>query len=320
MPKSLTVRPELLRLDLSGKLYIVTGANSGIGWETSRQLAAQGATVVMACRRIYEGEGAAAAIRAKHPAAKLDVQALDLGDLHSVRSFAKGILNRYSRLDGLVNNAGVMNTALGRTKDGFETQFGINHIGHFLLTELLTDMLKVSAPSRVAILASSAHEQVLGRKAEIHFDDLNFEHRKYDGWEAYSQSKLANVLHARELARRLSGTGVVIGSIHPGVVHTNLFKTTIPPWLHNYVLRPVLRLVGMMIEPWEGAQTTLHVLLAPEVAQQSGAFFSQASGSYKDKRANRGGWPMESPNPLARDDETAQRLWGASAKLVGLSA
>ncbi len=312
------VRPELLSIDLAGKTYVITGANAGIGWETARQLAAQGATVVMACRRGREGEQAAAAIRATWPAAKLEVLPLDLADLASVRTFAQAFAARHSRLDGLVNNAGVMNTPAGHTKDGFEMQFGINHLGHFLLTALLIDKLKASAPARIVNVSSSAHEQVLGRKAAIHFDDLNYERRRYDGWEAYTQSKLANLLHARELARRLAGTGVTCVSLHPGWVRTSLFKNTMPLWLQNHVLRPLFHRMGM-IEPWEGAQTTLHALLAPEVAEQSGAFFSQRS-PYKDKRSRQGGWPMPSPNPLAGDDAVAERLWHVSAQLVGLSS
>ncbi len=181
------VRLELLTIDLTAKTYIITGANSGIEWETARQLASQGATVVMACRRVREGGQAAAAIRAKQSAAKkLAVLALDLGDLASVRSFAQAFSARHARLDGLVNNAGIMNMPSGRTKDGFETQFGTNHLGHFRLTALLTDILKASAPARVVNVSSAFHEQAVGRKAAIHFDDLNCEHRRYDGWEAYA--------------------------------------------------------------------------------------------------------------------------------------
>ncbi len=126
------------------------------------------------------------------------------------------------------------------------------------------------------------------------------------------------MLHARELARRLAGTCVTCVSLHPVWVRTNRFKNTMPLWLHNYVLRPVFRMAGM-IEPWEGAQTTLHALLAPGVAEQSGAFFSQSGGPFKDRQARQGGWPMRSPNPLAHDDAVAERLWQASAQLVGVS-
>jgi retinol dehydrogenase-13 len=315
--KSLMVRPELLAQSLSGKAFVVTGANSGIGLVTARQLALQGATVVMGCRRTQEGERVAAAIRNEIPHANLEVHALDLGDLHSVQSFAREVNMRHPKLQGLVNNAGIMNTPFGRTKDGFETQFGTNHLGHFLLTELLLDALKAGAPSRIINLSSSFHEYAMGRKGEIHFDDLNYEHRRYDGWEAYAQSKLANLLHAKELARRLEGSGVTCASVNPGWVRTNLVRVPLPMWVQN-LITPLLRMAGM-IEPWEGAQTTLHALLAPEVAQQSGAYYSQ-KGIYRDKQARKGGWPLHSPNPIAHDAAVARRLWEQSAKLVSAFA
>jgi NAD(P)-dependent dehydrogenase (short-subunit alcohol dehydrogenase family) len=321
MAKPLMAPLELFQLDLSGKTYIVTGANSGIGFETALQLARQGANVTMACRRVGEGEHAELKILLAKgvPGARLEVAELDLGNLASVRAFAAKFQETHTKLHGLVNNAGVMNTPKGRTKDGFETQFGTNHLGHFLLTALLTDMLKASAPSRVVNLSSCFHEQAMGRPGVIHFDDLNYERRAYDGWEAYAQSKLANVLHASQLARNLAGTGVTCVSVHPGWVRTNLIRNTMPVWLQN-LMRPILRMARTgMIEPWEGAQTTLYALLAPEVEAHSGKFYSQ-TGFYKDKPSRAGGWPLRSPNPMAHDDAAAARLWEASERLVGLAA
>jgi len=156
------------------------------------------------------------------------------------------------------------------------------------------------------------------REGHIDFDDLQFERRKYDGWEAYAQSKLANLLHARQLAKRLAGRGVTVASVHPGWVRTNLIRSTMPLWAQDMVLRPVLRLAGM-IEPWEGAQTSLYALLSPDVDAHSGAYFSQR-GMYRDKAANEGGWPMRSPNPHAHDDAAAERLYAVSRKLVGLTS
>ena len=314
MSQPLMVRPELLALDLSGKVFIVTGANSGLGLATTHQLAKQGATVVMGCRRTAEGERIADALRAEFPRATLEVLPLDLGDLGSVRGFAKAFLQRHERLHGLVNNAGVMNTPAGHTQDGFDTQFGTNHLGHFLLTELLVDVLKASSPSRVVILSSFFHIEAMGRKGAIHFEDPNYQRRKYDGWEAYAQSKLANLLHARTLAQRLRGSGVTVASVNPGWVRTNLMKIPVPKWLENAIVVPLMRLAGM-IEPWEGVQTTLHALLAPEVAGQSGEYFSQKS-RYKAKEARPGGWPLRSPSPLAHDDALAERLWKLSEELV----
>lgn len=317
MAKPLLCPPDVLNKDLTGQVAIVTGANSGIGFVTAQQLASQGAQVVLACRRVAEGEARVAEIKAKHKDARLEVRALDLGDLSSVRAFAKDFLADHDALHLLINNAGVMNTPQGKTKDGFETQIGVNHLGHFLLTALLTDVLKKSAPSRVVVLSSCYHDKAMGREGEIVLDDLHFAHRKYDGWTAYAQAKLANLLHAQELAKRLEGTGVTVASVHPGWVRTNLSRHTGPTWLQNTVLRPVFAMFGM-IEPWEGAQTTLYAALGDDVTAHSGAYYSQI-GLYRDKSKNRGGWPLESPNPHAHDDKMAAALWDKSCELVGLS-
>ncbi len=318
MAKPLMCPPELLAQDLAGKTFIVTGGNSGIGLVTVEQLAKQGAHVVLACRRPEEGERARAEIAARSARGTVEVAALDLASLESVRSFAEKFVAAHPKLDGLVNNAGIMNAPAGKTKDGFESQLGTNHLGHFLLTELLLDALRKARPSRVVILSSCFHDVAMGRKGHLDFDDLQFERRKYDGWEAYAQSKLANLLHARQLAKRLAGSGVTAVSVHPGWVRTNLARSSMPLWVQDYVLRPVLHLAGM-IEPWEGAQTTLFALLSPEVTGESGAYFSQL-GQYRDKAANRGGWPLVSPNPEANDDQIAARLDAESRKLVGLAA
>ena len=318
MTKPLMCPPELLSLDLTGKTFLVTGGNSGIGLVTVGQLAKQGAHVILACRRPAEGERARADIAAAGARGSIEVAALDLASLDSVRAFAAAFLAKHRELHGLVNNAGVMNTPAGKTKDGFETQLGTNHLGHFLLTELLLEALRAGAPSRIVNLSSCFHDVAMGRKGHLDFDDLQFEQRTYDGWEAYAQSKLANLLHARQLAKRLAGSGITVASVHPGWVRTNLARTSMPTWVQNYVLRPALHVAGM-IEPWEGAQTTLFALLSPEVPRSSGAYFSQL-GRYRDKAANRGGWPLISPNPEANDDALAARLETESRKLVGLPA
>lgn len=318
MPKPLMCPPELLARDLSGQTFIVTGANSGIGLTTVGQLAKQGATVVLACRRVAEGEAARAGLMAEGVKGSIEVSELDLADLGSVRRFAERFLASHAALHGLVNNAGVMNTPQGKTKDGFETQFGVNHLGHYLLTELLLETLKASAPSRVVAVSSCYHDEAQGRAGRIDFDDLQFERRPYDGWEAYAQSKLANLLHARALAERLEGTGVTAVSLHPGWVRTNLIRSTMPTWAQDYLLRPFLRLSGM-IEPWEGAQTTLYALLSPEVPAHAGAYFSQ-TGPYRDRALRKGAWPLRSPNPVAHDADAARRLDEVSRGLVGLSA
>lgn len=318
MAKPLRCDPALLQRDLSGRRYIVTGANSGIGLVTTTQLAKQGAEVIMGCRRVEEGQARAGEIRAENPAAKLDVRALDLGSLASIRAFADTVNADVDRLDGLINNAGVMNTDEGKTADGFETQIGVNHLGHFLLTSLLLDLLKASAPARIVNVSSCFHDKAMGRDGDVVLDDLFFENRKYDGWESYAQSKLANLLHARGLAKRLDGTGVTAVSVHPGWVRTNLAKHSMPLWVQNYVMRPVLSVMGM-IEPWDGAQTTLHCVLSDDIPNHNGAYFSQL-GAYRDKSANRGGWPLRSPNPRAHNDALVDGLWAKSEELVGLAA
>jgi NAD(P)-dependent dehydrogenase (short-subunit alcohol dehydrogenase family) len=318
MPKPLTCPPDVLSRKLTGQRVIVTGANSGIGRVTARQLAKQGASVTLACRRIDEGEALAAEIRTQISGADVQARALDLGDLASVRAFANGFRADHDALHLLINNAGVMNTPHGKTADGFETQIGVNHLGHFLLTELLLDLLKRSAPSRVVVLSSCFHDKAMGREGDIDLDDLHFERRRYDGWEAYAQSKLANLLHARELARRLEGTGVTAVSAHPGWVRTNLMLHSMPVWVQDFILRPILGQMGM-IEPWEGAQTSLYAALGDDVVQHAGAYFSQ-TGTYRDKALNRGGWPLTSPNPHAHDDDLAAALYDKSLELVGLKA
>ena len=218
---------------------------------------------------------------------------------------------KHPELHALVNNAGVMNTPQQTTADGFEMQIGVNHLGHFLLTELLVDALKRGAPSRIVVLSSCYHDKAQGREGKIVLDDLFFESRKYDGWTSYAQSKLANLLHARGLAKRLEGTGVTAVSVHPGWVRTDLIRHTMPVLLQT-LSRPFLAMAGM-IEPWEGAQTTLHAVLADDLA--AGAYYSQ-TGMYRDRSLKGGGWPLESPNPNAHDEAMVDALWAKSEALV----
>ena len=317
MAKPLMCPPEVLERDLSGRRVIVTGANSGIGFITAKQLAKQGASVTLACRKEAEGQACADEIRAEAPGADLEVRKLDLGDLASVRAFAEQYLAEHDSLHILINNAGIMNTPQRKTVDGFESQIGVNHLGHFLLTELLLDLLKKSAPSRVVVVSSCYHDKAMGREGFIDIEDLHFDKREYDGWTSYAQSKLANVLHAKALAKRLEGTGVTAVSLHPGWVRTRLIRNSMPTWMQDVVLRPFLNMMGM-VEPWEGAQTSIYAAVADDVGQHAGAYYSQ-TGTYRDKSKNRGGWPLESPNPNAHDDEMAERLYERSRKLVGLA-
>jgi hypothetical protein len=204
--------------DQSGRIAIVTGANSGLGSETALALAAKGAHVVLACRDVTKAQSALETIRAASPGASVEVMALDLASLASIRAFAEAVSTRHPRLDLLCNNAGVMAIPRRRTADGFEMQLGTNHLGHFALTGLLLPRLLATPKSRVVSVSSSAH-----RPGKIHWDDLQLE-RSYRKWRAYAQSKLANLLFAYELDRRLrmAAASVISVAAHPGYAATNL--------------------------------------------------------------------------------------------------
>ncbi len=314
MYRTLRCDPRLFEKDLSGRTCIVTGANSGIGLETARQLVKQGAHVVLACRRVDAGKEAAAAIASDRGTTA--VMSLDLGELDSVRSFARAFLNKYKRLDALVNNAGLVSLSLRHTVDGFEQMFGVNHLGHFLLTELLLDLLRASAPSRIVVLSSLMHAGRAGNRPTIHFEDLGYEKRQFAALRAYGESKLANLLHARELAQRLEGAGVSVFSVHPGWVRSS-FAGGFVRFFQNVVLRPFSPLLTLMSNE-DGAQTSLHCLLDDDAPSHSGAYFSQNGILYSDKECRAGGWPMRSPNENAHDDALARRLADVSRELVGL--
>ena len=313
MYRTLRCNPKLFEKNLKGRTYVVTGANSGSGLATVEQLVRQGGHVVAACRRVAAGEEATKRLMSER--GSVQVMALDLGSLASVRRFVTDFMAQHTRLDGLVNNAGVMNTPQGRTEDGFETQFGTNHLGHFLLTELLLDTLRASAPSRVVCVSSVAHVGLRKEVGEIRLDDLHFEKRPYDALRAYTQSKLAIVVYARHLAKRLDGTGVSVFSVHPGWIRSNLVKHVAPTWVQNVVMRPFSGVLGMMSAN-DGAQTQLHCLLDDDAPKHSGAYYSQNSILYPNKANRPGGWPMRSPNPHVYDDELAERLCQASRELV----
>jgi NAD(P)-dependent dehydrogenase (short-subunit alcohol dehydrogenase family) len=251
MPRTLMCDLELLQRDLSGRVYIVSAANSGAGFATSAQLARQGAHVVGACRWVEAGKQASAELESAR--GSVEVMELDLASLASVRRFAEAFATKHDRLDGLVNNAGVMACPEGKTEDGFATQFGVNYLGHFLLTELLLDTLKASAPSRIVCVSSVMHVGTRDRVGEIDLDDLYFEKRPYDRNLACTQSRLAVVLHALDLSRRLKNTGVSAFSVHPGWVRTNLAQHVMPVWIQNVLMRPFSGLLGMV--SWdEGAE------------------------------------------------------------------
>ncbi len=308
---------ETLAKDISGRVYIVTGANSGVGLETTRQLVKQGGHVVMACRRPDAGEAAAQSFAGLK--GTYEVMRCDLADLQSVRDFADAFLAKHGRLDGLMCNAGVvvMGNEARYTKDGFELTIAASYLGHFLLTELLLDLLKKSAPSRMGILSSVVHAGSPNNRYRVHLDDLHFRARTYSAYGAYGEAKVATVLYAMELADRLKGAGVTTASIHPGWARSNFGG--------RGLLMNVVRILLLPVQPFVtdsnelSAQTSLHVLLSDDAPNHSGAYFSQSSVLYRDKGCRDGGWPMESPNPHARDMGAARDLVEASRKLVGLT-
>ncbi len=285
--------------DQAGRVAIVTGANSGLGFETAKALAHSGASVVIAVRDVVKGEWAAEAILAEQPPGNAEVMALDLADLTSVRSFAESFGARFERLDLLINNAGVMMPPKSTTADGFELQFGTNHLGHFALTGLLLDRLTATEGSRVVTVSSMAH-----RFGTVDLDDLQWETRSYDKSASYGQSKLANLLFTYELQRRLAaaGAGTTAMAAHPGWTGTNLQR-------HAALFRALNPIVAM--KPWQGALPTLYAATADEA--EGGAYYGPKG--LLEVRGYPG--PVDS-NPESKDEEKARRLWAVSEDLTGV--
>lgn len=246
--------------DLDGRTFLVTGANTGIGKETVRALAERGARVFMACRSETNGRRALEQIATQTGNHTLELLPLDLGDLDSVRRCAEAFLARGESLHVLINNAGLAG-AKGMTASGFEVAFGTNHVGPFLLTRLLLDRLRESAPARIVNVASVAHYNAPG----IDWEAIRRPTRSFTGMREYSMSKLANVLHAQELARRLDGAGVSTYALHPGAVASDIWRRV--PW----PLRPLMK--RRMITVAEGARTSLYCATAPEVAAETGRYY-----------------------------------------------
>jgi NAD(P)-dependent dehydrogenase (short-subunit alcohol dehydrogenase family) len=275
---------------MQGKVCIVTGANTGIGKETARGLALAGATVILACRDVAKAEAARVDIQRTTRRNDVVVMPLDLGDMESIRSFARAFHERYQRLDVLVNNAGVHTRERRLTKDGFESTFGVNHLGTALLTLELLDLLKRSAPSRVVVVSSDLHY-----RGKMAWDDLQQERRSFAGIAAYNQSKLANVLFTKALARRLAGTGVTVNALHPGVVATELTRAYPSALIKLWHL--------FLISPERGAECTLHVATSPDVADVTGEYFEKS----RVKPAAR----------EARDEAAQEKLWKLTMELIG---
>ncbi len=294
--------------DLTGKLIIVTGANSGLGYWTTFHLASHHAEVIMACRDTIKGKKAAEKIRSGAPGARLHVRKLDLADLDSIRVFSAQVHKDFKRLDILVNNAGVMAIPERRTRQGFEMQFGTNHLGHFVLTALLFDLLKKKAGSRVVTVSSLMH-----KRGTIRFEDLNWE-KDYSKWKAYGQSKLANLLFMRELDKKIRSAGKDVLSLasHPGWASTNL--QTKGPSMEGSKLMIWLNDIGnkLLAQSAEmGALPTLYAATSPDA--EGGRYYGPSGMS------GLRGFPHEEKiDPEKADMDSAKKLWDASEKLTGI--
>lgn len=293
--------------DLTGRRAVVTGANSGLGLEVSRVLAARGAAVVLACRNLTKAQYAADRIRDETPTADLDVRPVDLGDLASISTFAASLETTTAKLDILINNAGLMGTDLARTADGFEEQFGVNHLGAYALTLRLLPLLTAdrttkARPARIVGVASMAH-----RAGRIDFADPNYRHRRYRRWQAYGQSKLANLLFAVELQRRLAscdGRAIAV-TAHPGAARTDLGAEG--TGVTSRVASATWPVFTQSVH--QGALPLLRAATDPSV--RGGQFYGPRLLVWGDP-------VQERPNRRARDVAAAKRLWDLSAHLTGL--
>lgn len=280
---------------LDGKTVVITGANTGIGKETAIDLSKRGARVIIACRDMEKAQTAVKEIIESSGNDNVLCKKLDLSDSKSIREFAEGIIQDEPKLDILINNAGVMVCPYGKTADGFEMQIGVNHFGHFLLTFLLLDLVKKSTPARIINVSSMAHTFT----SSINLEDINSE-KYYDKNNAYAQSKLANVLFTRSLAKRLEGTGVTAYALHPGVVKTDL-------WRHlNAAQRAFMKLASPFTKnSVQGAQTTIYCAVEPKLENESGGYYSDCAPANCSR--------------TAKNDELAQKLWELSCRMLSIT-
>ena len=280
--------------DMTGKTCVVTGANSGIGKETALALAKMGARVVFVCRSKEKGEAAVADIRREIPSAQLDLMIAEMSSFASVRALAAQIREKYPRLDVLINNAGAAVPIRALSADGIEMTVAGNHLGAALLTLLLLDLLKASAPSRIINVSSEAQ-----RNARLDMNDLQFERRKYQALAAYGQSKLLMNAFTFELARRLAGTGVTANCLHPGVVRTNIWPSN-PPLLFKIILG-VMK--PFMLNSKRGAEVTIYLATSPDVTNITGEYFVKSK--------------VAPSNPLSRDPGVSAEIWQWTTKTIG---
>ncbi len=293
--------------DIKGKVIIVTGGNSGLGYWSVKAFAEKGAEVILASRSIENGEKAKTEILNEIPEGKIEVAELDLADLESVRRFAKNFQQKHSRLDILLNNAGIMTTPYFKTKDGFEGQIGTNHLGHFALTGLLLPVLRKTPKSRVVNVSSMAHKQ-----GKMDFDNLLFENGKgYSPMKSYGRSKLANLLFTYELQRFFEGNKIESISVaaHPGVSQTELFRYLDEKWYFRMV-RPLFKAISQ-----EGKMGALPQIRAAVDSDVKGGEYYGPSGFNELK-----GYPVKvQSNGRSHNEEDARKLWDVSEELTGVS-
>lgn len=280
---------------MQDKICIVTGANAGIGKITATELARRGATVVMICRSQERGEAALAEVRAESGSQQVELLLADFSVQAEVRQVAQEFKQRYDRLDVLVNNAGGIFMERTTSADGLEMTFALNHMGYFLLTHQLLDLIKSSQPARIVNVSSNAH-----RFADIDLDDLQNE-QKYSGFGAYGQSKLANVLFTKELARQLEGTQVTVNALHPGFVRTQFGQRNPVNGLMRVLIYKVIAPL-FAISPEQGAETSIYLATSPEAENITGEYFYKNKISKVSKQAN--------------DGEVARQLWAKSQELL----
>lgn len=286
-------------MSLTGKNVIVTGANAGIGYETALDLAGRGANIILACRNQAKAQEACDKIIEKTKNNNVEIEIIDLGDLKSIKEFSERIKAKWSRLDILINNAGLFHNDYSKTIDGFEKHFGTNYLGPYYLTRLLLDLIKNSEPSRIINVSSMAYK---GNR--MIWDDLQLE-KKYKSFTAYGQSKLGNVLFTTELAKKLHGTNVTAVSLHPGFVDTEIFRSRDDQSLWTSLLQltmPIARLFAKTKD--DGAKTSVHCAVSDEVPSQTGSYFNNCK--------------VEKLQSEGVDAEAAERLWKLSAEMVGL--
>jgi NAD(P)-dependent dehydrogenase (short-subunit alcohol dehydrogenase family) len=281
-------------VDMTGKTVVVTGASSGIGLETAVSLAGLGARVLITARDAGRGTAALDTVK-KRSGGDCDLVLFDLADMSSVRRGAAEIIAKTDRIDVLVNNAGLVLSTRTETPDGFESTFAINHLGPFLLTQLLTDRILASAPSRIVNVSSTAHTSA---RRGLDFDDLQSE-KGYRAMKVYGESKLANIYFTIELARRLDGRGVTANCLHPGLVKTGYGRDGDTK---GYLAIGIRLAVLFMISPEQGALTSVYLASSPEVEGVTGKYFVKCK--------------QRSPSARARDAEAAKKLWEVSEKLV----